>query len=240
MWRSVALLVLSGISFLPLWGQDGSTLGCLPREEFAPVLVKNPEMKVTFKCDHATPLDLIRTVGFQTRIPIGIVLGRNLDSLSKTTHPYDLENADAKSALLKAIEGTGYSIKNENHVVILIASDLTPHQEDLLVHQYSNFGVGWPSDKMICWGLTLTGWLRYAAHPGSGYGISCFTSSNEEQFKLNTAPVATTEEIANQIVSQGSKGMWIFKVSASLSAEPTEEVDILPYQHYSNRTFDKH
>jgi hypothetical protein len=76
MWRS-ALLALFGISFLSLWGQGGDTPACLPHDEFAPVLVKNPGMKVTFKCDHATPLELIRAVGFQTRLPIGLVLGRD-------------------------------------------------------------------------------------------------------------------------------------------------------------------
>jgi hypothetical protein len=197
-------------------------------------------MRVTFKCDHATSLDLIRAVGFQTRIPIGIVLGQNPDSLSKATHRYELENADAWSALLKAIEGTGYSIKDQNHVVVIIAGDLTPRQEDLLLHQYSNFAADGHSYQMKCWGMVLTGWLRDAAHPGAGFGFSCPTSTNEEQFKLDIAPLATTEEIANQIVSMGSKGMWTFKVSAALPVKPTEEVDVLPYQHYSNRAIDQH
>jgi hypothetical protein len=222
-------------------GTKQCTPGCLPRGEFAPVLVNNPEMEVTFKCSQATPLELVRAVGFQTRLPIGVVLGRDLDLLSMTTHAYYLENADARSALSKAIEGTGYSMKDENGVVVLIAGDLAPSQRDLLVHQYSNFGTGWPSDKMICLGMTLTGWMREAARPESGYAISCSTSTNEEQFKLNIAPVATTEEIANQIVSQCSKGMWIFKVSAyPPTGESTEEIDILPYQHYSNRAITNH
>ena len=240
MWRSIALLTLSGISFLSLWGQAGDTSGCLPHAEFAPVLVDNPEMKVTFKCDQATPMELIRAVGFQVRIPIGLVLGRDLDALSKTTHSYNLENVSAMSALSKAIEGTGYSIKNEAGVVVLLAGDLAPRQRDRLIHAYSNFGSGRPIDKMICFGMALTGWMREAASPGSGYAVSCSTSANEEQLKPSFGPVATTEEIANQIVSQGSKGMWIFKVSASPpTGVPTEEVDIFPYQHYSNRPITK-
>lgn len=241
MWRSVALLTLFGISFLSLRGQGIDTPGCLPHLDFSPILVNNPDRKVTFECDQATPLDLIRAVGFQTRMPIGLVLGRDLDALSKTTHAYDLENVDARFALSKAIEGTGYSIKDENHVVVIIADDLAPRQRDLLVHPHSKFGTGGPSNNMICFGMELTGWMRAATRPESGYTISCSTSTNEEQFELNIAPVATTEEIANQIVSQGSKGMWVFKVSASIpTGEQTDAIDILPYQHYSNRAITKH
>lgn len=207
--------------------------------EYVPVLVNNPDMKVTFKCDEATPLDLIRAVGFQTRIPIGVMLGRDLDALSKTSRSHDLEDVDAKSALSKAVEGIGYSIKDENGVIVLTADDLAPRQREILVYEFPKFGEGRRSDKMICYGMALTGWIRQVAHPGAGYASSCATSPNEEEFKLNIAPLATTEEIANQIVSQGSKGMWILKVSASTPIEPTEEIDIQPYQHYSNRAVTK-
>jgi hypothetical protein len=236
MWRGIALFILSGISSLSLMAQSGDTPGCLPDMEFTPVLVDNPGMKATFKCDRATPLEVIRAVGFQTRIPIGVVLGRDLDALSKTTHAYDLENVDAKFALSKAIEGTGYSIKDEDHVVVIVADDLTARQRDLLVHQYSNFGLGFTHETMVSLGMVLTGWMRQAVDPTRGYGASILTSLNEEQLKLDVAPIATTEEIANQIVSEGSKGMWIFKAEGSFpSGESTDEIDIQPYQHYSNK-----
>jgi hypothetical protein len=192
---------------------------------------------VTFQCDRATALDLIRAVGFQTRVPIGVVLGRDADALTSATRLYDLKDADVESALTQAIEGTGYTIHREGSVIVLIAVDLALRQRDLLERSgSSNFGAGWPSDKMVCWGIALTGRLRNAAHPGAGYAASCSTSPNDEQFVLNVAPSATIEEIANKIVSQGSKGMWIFRVSAAPQTdEPTEEIDVLPYQHYSNR-----
>jgi hypothetical protein len=240
MWRRVAISILPAISFLQLWGQAGGTSGCLPNSEFAPTLVRNPDGRVTFKCDHATAFDLIRAVGFQARIPMGIVLGQDLTALTKTARPYDLVNADARSVLLKAIEGTTYSIQDQNHVVLILAGDLTRREKDLLIHRYSKFATGLPSNKMVCLGMVLNGWMGEAVHPGAGFGGSCATSTNEEQLKLTFAPVATTEEIANQIVSQGSKGMWIFKESVTnMRDEPKEEIDIVPYQHYSNRAIDQ-
>lgn len=205
--------------------------------EYEPVLVGNPGMKVTFQCNRATAFDVIRAVGDQTRIPIGVALGRDSDALTKTTHSYDLENVDARSALGQALEGTGYSVKEESGVLVLIAGDLAPRQRDLLAHPYSNFGKGRLSGKMVCLGMNLTGWLRNAARPRTGYAISCATATNEEEVTLDLLRIATTEEIANQLVSQGSHGMWIFKVSATLApGDPTEEIDMLPYQHYSNRS----
>ena len=99
--------------------------------------------------------DAIRAVGFQARIPIGVVLGRDPDVLSTTTRRFDLVDSDAKSALLAAIEGTGYSIKQEGAVMVLFAGDLAPRQRELLAHQFSDFGKGRASGKMICLGMTL-------------------------------------------------------------------------------------
>jgi hypothetical protein len=59
--------------------------------------------------------------------------------------------------------------------------------------------------------------------------------ANEERFTFESAPAATTEEIADAIVSLGSKGMWVFKADASSpSGILTDQVVIEPYQHYSN------
>jgi hypothetical protein len=56
----------------------------------------------TFQCEHATPLDLIQAVGFQTRTPIGLELGSNPDALTKTTRAYNLDEVDAAAAITEA------------------------------------------------------------------------------------------------------------------------------------------
>jgi hypothetical protein len=78
-------------------------------------------------------------------------------------------------------------------------------------------------------------WLRAVVDPTAGSGASILGSTNDERLTLKVAPVATTEGIANQIVSLGSKGMWIFRVGASpLSGVSEVDVDIESYQHYTN------
>jgi hypothetical protein len=200
--------------------------------EYAPVLVENHDATVTFKCHQATPLDLIRATGRQTRIPIGVVLGKDPSLLSKPRR-YDLEKVTARDALLEAIRSTDYSIREEGGVLELIAGDLAPRQNGLLLLHYSNFKLG---GTLVEMGVFLTGWMWAVIRPGLGFMTSIAGSTNDEQFSGEAIPSATTEEIANKIVSLGSKGMWILRTSPDLTNDPSnDKVEIEPYQHYSNR-----
>ena len=231
---SFAYICVATASFLPLFCQANAISRCLPDAEFAPMIIENPDHAVTFRCEDASSLDLIRAVGFQTRIPIGVVLGKDLDKLSRTKRSFDLERVDAKAALSAAIDGTGYSIEDENGIMVVVADDLTQYQRTLLDHNFTDLKPQ-TNDTMVSLGVTLTVWLRAVVDPTAGSGASILGSTNDERLTLKVAPVATTEDIANQIVSLGSKGMWVFRVGASpLSGTSAVDVDIEPYQHYTN------
>ena len=234
MWK-VAIIVsaLGGSSFLS--AQIKEAPGCAAQSEFAPAVVIESDSKVTFKCDRATPLDLIRAIGRQSRLPIGVVLGEDQNALSKPVHSYDLERIDPRAALGKSIEGTGFSLREVNEAIELIAGDLIPRQWQLLTHRYSDFNPG-PNQTMVGLGIALTMWMRAAIDPKAGFGGSILYSTNEELFTLKGTSTATTEEIADMIASLGSKGMWIFRVDASPpTGALTDEIVIEPYQHYSNK-----
>jgi hypothetical protein len=237
MWRVGGIVViLLGGGIGNLFAQNEPSPECMSPAEYAPLLVINAGSTVTFKCDRATPMDLIRATGRQTRIPMGIVLGKDADALSKPMRSYDLEGVDARVALLKAIEGTGYSLKDEEHVTVLIAGDVTSRQEELLMHRYSNFESS--NQTMVEMGANLTGWMLVEVDRAEGYGGSIPGSTNDERFTLDVASPASTEEIANRIVSLGSKGMWIFRADPfPVSGEAKDEVVVEPYQHYSNRAY---
>ena len=209
--------------------------GCVPRQEFAPVVVENRGAKVTFKCKEATPLDLIRATAFQTRIPIGVAMGRDGGVLEEAKRSFDLQNVDARSALLDAVRDTDYTIGEDNGVLVLMAGDMTARQRDLLTHVYSDFKSE-SYGTMVELGVGLTMWMRAAIDPQLGFGASIYHATNDERFTLEAIPWATTEEIANRIVSLGSKGMWILRADAyPPSGASTDQIVIEPYQHYSNR-----
>jgi hypothetical protein len=229
-----ATLVLIVTSVVSLRAETQKAQSCLPQMEFAPIVVVNPGNKVTFRCGQATPLELIRATGYQTRIPIGLVLGRDRNALSKIKHSYNLQGVDAMAALREATKGTGYSLKEENHVFILRAGDVTPRQQQILGFQYSDFKPG-TDQTMVALGETLTMWMRALLDPKTGFAMEILSSTNEERFSVSIPQGATTEEIANRIVILGSRGMWILRASAtSPSGSLTDRVEIEPYQHYSN------
>jgi hypothetical protein len=199
-------MVLSALSAplcFAVWGQLPQIPDCLPSAQYEPALVANPGMHVSFQCGNATPLDLTRAIGRQTRLPIGVVLGAYPRALSGVQHSYNLQNVDATQALRKAIDGAGYSLKKEGAVRVLLAADLAPRQKKALNYRFSNFPPG--SQSMAMFALTLTTWIK-AAMDNMGTGASIFGSTNDEQIRIPHMQSATTEEIANRVVSQGSRG----------------------------------
>lgn len=235
MWKPAVGTLLLSCGFAGLNAQSQQAARCSTAQEFAPVLVDNPDLNVTFKCSQATPFDLIQAIGRQTRIPIGVVLGRETDALLKERRSYDLKNAAAESALREAVQNTGYTLNQEGPVWVLTANDLTSRQNLLLTQRYPEFKLD-GSSTMVKLGVSLTMLMLVTANPEiQGFGGSILGSTNDEQLTAQVPSSASTEEIANMIVSQGSKGMWILRVSPDPSADvSSDRVDIEPYQHYSN------
>jgi hypothetical protein len=236
MRRILSGMLLLGCSFAGLSAQSRQSDGCSTQMEFAPVLVANPGLRVTFKCSQATALDLIRSVGRQTRTPIGVVLGRNTDALTKDRRSYDLENVAPETALREAARDANYTLKQEGPVWVLVADDVTSRQSSLLSLSYTGCDLDF-SGTMVGMGVSLTMCVRITASPEiQGFGGSILGSLNDERLTLKVTPSSTTEEIANMIVSLGSRGMWILRAEPDYSDHVSiDEVEMEPYQHYSNR-----
>jgi hypothetical protein len=234
MLRLPLLLFALGCNAASGNGESGRTQACSAQIEFAPVLVSNPDTVVTFTCDHASSLQLIQAAGRQTRLPIGIVLGNDPTILSRTMRSFSLAKLDAKSTLLEAIAGTGYSLNESNGTFVLIAGDLTSRQRQVLDHVYPDFKAGL-DQTMVELGVQLTMWMQAEIDHVPGFGGSILYSLNDERFTFAATSPSTTEEIANGIVSMGSKGIWILRADAFQRPEGvTDAVKIEPYQHYSN------
>jgi hypothetical protein len=216
-------------------GQGAIASRCAAQLEFAPKLVDNPNRVVTFRCNQGTALDLIESAGRQARIPIGLVLDARQEIIFHTKRQFDLIGADAASALREAIRETGYELKQEGDVLVIVPVTLTDRQRNLLALRLTNFKT-LPGSTMFDLGLHLNMWLRDATNPMTGYNLSHPSSNNEEQFTFAEIPSATTQEIANRIVQLGSKGMWVLRLDAGeADARPIDTLEIEPYQHYSNR-----
>lgn len=237
---SIRMPVAISVRFTILWLlfgclAHGQRRGCEAGPEYDPVLVANPGFRVTFVCPKATRLEFVQAVGRQTRVPIGVVIGRDARVLLQQRRRYAMRDVDVRTALREAIQGSGYTLRLQDDVFLLVAGDLSRRQRGLLEHRYADFTTN-PGDSLSGMGQVLTMWMRIAAGARTGFLLGGLSSTNEEGFTLPAAPLASTEEIANQIVRLGPHGMWIFRAGAAPSCgEPLDTVDVESYQHYSNQ-----
>lgn len=230
----ILVVVLGLAAILPSFGQSSAGTNCLPQAEFQPNVVRKSGSRVSFDCAGATPFDLISAVGYQTRLPIGIAIGRHEDVLLKHRQDYHLSNWKALTALTEAVRDTGFSVTEEHGIYHVTAGDLTPSQRSLLEHQFSNFKVG-ANETMVFQGAMLTASLRNVVDPTIGSGGSILGSTNDETFDLQLDSNVTTVEIADRIAAQGSGAMWVFRAGPlPSSSASTIEVEIWPYQHFTN------
>lgn len=230
-WALVVLMV--GVS--GLHAQGASSLACWAEQENKPRLVANPSSTVTFKCRDTTRLALIRAVGRQTRIPIGVAMSEDAAILTKTREHYDLVGVDAKTALREAIVGTGYSLKEKDGVLVLMAGDMTAYQRKLLTYRLRNFHLG-SDDTVTYMNFKLNMWLDAEIDPKTGYAADMLGQTDDEKLPNEVIAEGTVESIANRIVSFGSNGMWIFSAEAvPTKGSPMERMIFESYQHFSNR-----
>jgi hypothetical protein len=234
MTRCAIPLVLICTALFSAWAQNQGLQRCSASAQFEPALVSNPEAKVTFACRNATALELIESTGRQSRKPIGIVLGEDPDLLSKTKRSYRLLGVDAMSALLEAVAGTSYTVGKSDVGFLLIAGDLTSRQRQVLTHKFADFPGG-SNATMSELENSLTMWIEGEFDHPTSFVASILGSTNDETLTLGALPPSTAQQIADRIVSLGSKGLWILTIDPfQRTSGWTDEIKIEPYQHYSN------
>lgn len=186
---------------------------------------------VTFQAANATPLQAIVAIGIQTKQPIGIEFGENPQRLCELHRSFDIKEDSADGALKKAISDTGYAVRAEDGVLLVVPPDLANWQLSMLTHEYRGFTGGARPTTMAGLAAILTGWMQAEVGHVQGFGGSILHSTTAEELRLRAIPGASTEEIANQIVSLGSKGIWILRpTTANPAGAADEEIRAYSYK----------
>jgi len=182
---------------------------------------------VTFVSSDASPLDAVIATALQTHAPVGIALGERQKILCESKHHFEIKGETQRDSLVDALRGTGYSLREEQGVLVVVPPDLTPFQQELLSHHFDAFSAA--GRTMAGLGAQLTGSLWLEAGLAEGVGGSTLFSLSAKKYTLTT-PASSTEEIANMIVSLKPKGVWVFKmVHASGSVKPMPVIQIWSY-----------
>ena len=216
-WRSLSMMLL--FPFL-----------CGEAQQFGPETPSRVDETVSFTSHDASPMDLITAVGRQTCAPIGIVPGLDRKALSMK-RAFDLKGVPVVNALDDAGVEAGYRVLQEGDVYVLIAKDATAQQLDLLHHRMEEY----PAQEGVLpiLGSNLWGWMGTIVDPDTGYGGSILHSLDDEKLHLPVMHDVSVEEIANRIVTLGSKGMWQANIAAEGKLTRSNVgIDFTSYQHY--------
>jgi len=204
---------------------------CLAQQ---PAVTPEPP-QVTFATKDATPLRAVLEIGLQSRQPTGIIFGENPQKLCETHSAFDIHTEQVRDALDKATVDTGYFIRDEDGVLVLVPPDLMAWQQTSLDYRYESFPQEEPV-PMSSLAARLTGWMWAAANPMQGYGGSIPGSLDDEKIQLGTIRDESTEQIANRIVKLGSKGVWMLKPNKPDPKGPVDE-QIQIYSYHDSATF---
>ncbi|MFP5235375.1 MAG: hypothetical protein ACLGSD_05700 [Acidobacteriota bacterium] len=183
------------------------------------------DLPVTLSASKLTPLQAILRIAAENRIPLGIVVGTR-PSLCGSHNDFNIHEAGAWDAFEEVVAGTGYEVTFEDNVFVIRAPDTTEHEVDLLHHRFERFGTS-GKDTISGAGEWLSGYIL-TVEGASGIGGEHMFDPDEPTVTIKMEE-ATTEQIANRIVSSGDKGVWVFRPTPEGSTT-TSAIETLAYK----------
>jgi hypothetical protein len=187
----------------------------------------------------ATPLEALGEIGLQTRVPIGIIPGRDAGALCRTKTTFVFLGEDPRSALDAIAQTLHYTLNQEEGVFVLAAPDVTPHQRDVLEYRFRVYHYGKKSIvQSISMQLSAALWVAFSKTASVSYGGSIDHSVNGHSVnahsvdahsvdapKISLPPVlheVTAQEIAGLVVKTPPYGIYLSRIHPSRVASPDD------------------
>jgi hypothetical protein len=214
MGSSLALAMLCLFAIVTV--RNGKQAPAPPAAPPAPALV-NLSMK-------ATALETLGEIGLQTRVPIGIIPGKDADALCRTKTTFIFLGEEPRKALEGVAQQLHYTLNQEDGVFVLSASDVTRHQLDVLDHRFPVYRTGRKSIvQMIGMNLKEALWVAFNKPASYGYGGSIVHSLDAP--KISLPPVlhnVTAQDIAGLAVKSGLGGIYLSRIQPSRMDSPDD------------------
>ena len=182
----------------------------------------------------ATPLETLAEIGLQTRVPIGVIPGRDAGALCRTKTTFVFLGEDARSALDAIAQTLHYTLNQEDGVFVLAAPDVTPHQRDVLDHRFRVYRTGRKSIvQMISLQLSTALWLALGKPAPVSYGGSGYHSVDAHPVNAHSVDApkislprvlhdVTAQEIAGLVVKTPPYGIYLSRIHPSRVASPDD------------------
>lgn len=154
-----------------------------------------------------SPLHRMARLAAASHLPVGIVLGldRSLCGLANSAAPAD--ESMGRAGLLSVARQYQLTASDSSPLVLSSTRQGSGHLEEALTHPYAKLPVF--TGTMGSMGASLDGWLAVYVDHVKGYGMSWASATDAEQISTSPLTNASLEQLANQIVLSGSKGLWI-------------------------------
>jgi hypothetical protein len=205
-----------------------SSYGTIEDQQAAPTPDKHdPQAPVELTLGNAKPLNAVLRIAQENRIPIGIVFG-NRPLLCSEERPTSIHAKTLLEAFSQAIAGTGYTAIRDGEAYVLIAPDATVHEQQVLNYRFDRFSA--TDSTMNDAGQLLAGYIRTTIEGAQGFVTSSPVGALSKTFTIRTE-WATTKEIANRIVSQNGKGVWILRPTYESGLKPRSQSSIRIYAY---------
>jgi hypothetical protein len=167
----------------------------------------SPWSRVTLHLSQTSALAAIIDIGKVSHQPLGIVLGANASAFCASQQKVDIEDESALDAVARVVKPLKYSVATKQGVVVVEPDAIAQWLTAILEHRY---------DFPALTGLTITslgtrldGWMKMEVGHAPGYAASTHHAPNAQRFDLGAMMSASTEEIADRIVSLGPKAVWM-------------------------------
>jgi hypothetical protein len=173
-------------------------------------------------------LAALAKLGSYTRTPIGIVLTAGKpNNLCGQNRKISVHDRPIDASLDELLAKSGYIWSLDNGVIVIRPAQSSDQVSRVLNLKFDRFGGMQTSMQGV--GIILANQIFMRLHPEAGVIGDILSSPDAEQFPQLDARNASVEQILNQLVTLGSKGMWFLQLSQGF--EHNRDFDLHTYSY---------
>jgi hypothetical protein len=189
---------------------------------------------ISYRGGKSTPLLAAINIALADRIPLGVIFGSG-QSMCEKEIEYDFTKMTRLDALRMVVKDTGYTIVLRDNVYNLVAPDITERERKAMTFRFKWFRA--PSTTMADLGMRLNGYISTSIEGAKGFATSSLGSTDDEIISFNELQNVTSLQVANRIVTSGSRGVWLMHTTPSSgSTEPDSTIfNIFSYHDSRDR-----
>lgn len=187
------------------------------------------QKKVSFRADDQLILNALIQLGSQEHMPLGVVL-QKADRICNQRKNVNGVNMTTSQIIKMLLDGTDETYFLKGSIIEVRPKQIFGRTATILNTRYTEYNSSMPTTMQDS-GVILSSRLYGRLHPGQGYIGDILASPAAEKLPVFKLENVSVEDIADHIVSLGSKGIWIFYQPAENQQAPDGQVELSTYSY---------